>query len=99
MKRWLEKPSREKGINILLQPSADCGGTTTEARSFLSWMDILLKGTCVLIPPGVVHRAVGKMTVLIVVFPKFDPNDEVLSQLTKGTHGEADASAAFFAED
>jgi len=36
------------------------------------------KGTCILIPPGVVHRAVGRMTVLIVVLPKFDPTDEVL---------------------
>ncbi len=35
-------------------------------------------GTCVLIPPGVVHRAVGRMTVLIVVFPKFDSTDEVI---------------------
>ena len=35
-------------------------------------------GTCVFIPPGVRHRAVGKMTVLIVVFPKFDPKDEVV---------------------
>ena len=35
-------------------------------------------GKCILIPPGVVHRAVGKMTVLIVVSPKFDPDDEVL---------------------
>ena len=34
-------------------------------------------GTCVLIPPGVVHRAVGRMTVLIVVFPKFDAADEI----------------------
>ena len=33
-------------------------------------------GTCILIPPGVQHRAVGRMTVLIVVLPKFDPNDE-----------------------
>ena len=37
-------------------------------------------GTCVLIPPGVVHRAVGRMTVLIVVFPKFDPTDEVIAE-------------------
>lgn len=36
------------------------------------------KGTCILIPPGVVHRAVGKMTVLIIVVPKFDPEDEVI---------------------
>lgn len=35
-------------------------------------------GTCVLIPPGVVHRAVGRMTILNIVFPKFDPADEVL---------------------
>jgi mannose-6-phosphate isomerase-like protein (cupin superfamily) len=33
-------------------------------------------GTCVLIPPGVRHRAVGRMTVLIFVLPKFDPADE-----------------------
>jgi len=35
-------------------------------------------GTCILIPPGVRHRAVGRMTVLIFVLPKFDPADEVL---------------------
>ena len=35
-------------------------------------------GTCIFIPPGVRHRAVGPMTVLIVVFPKFDPHDEVI---------------------
>ena len=35
-------------------------------------------GMCILIRPGVRHRAVGRMTVLIVVFPKFDPDDEVL---------------------
>jgi mannose-6-phosphate isomerase-like protein (cupin superfamily) len=35
-------------------------------------------GFCVLIPPGVVHRAIGRMTVLIFVIPKFDPADEVL---------------------
>ncbi|MEM9701086.1 MAG: cupin domain-containing protein [Planctomycetota bacterium] len=28
------------------------------------------------IPPGVVHRAVGEMQVLIVCSPKFDPADE-----------------------
>ncbi len=36
------------------------------------------QGACILIPPGVVHRAVGPMTVLIMVVPKFDPEDEVL---------------------
>ena len=35
-------------------------------------------GVCVVIPPGVRHRAVGHMTVLIVVLPKFDPSDEIL---------------------
>lgn len=33
-------------------------------------------GMCVLIRPGVRHRAIGQMRVLIVVFPKFDPQDE-----------------------
>ena len=35
-------------------------------------------GQCIMIPPGTRHRAVGKMKVLIVVFPKFDPADEWL---------------------
>ncbi len=35
-------------------------------------------GTCVMIPPGVRHRAVGTMRVLILVMPKFDPADENL---------------------
>ena len=33
-------------------------------------------GMCILIPPGVRHRAVGKMKVLIFVMPKFDSSDE-----------------------
>lgn len=33
-------------------------------------------GMSVLIRPGVRHRAIGRMKVLIVVFPKFDPQDE-----------------------
>ncbi len=33
-------------------------------------------GLCILIPPGVRHRAIGKMQVLIVSVPKFDPTDE-----------------------
>jgi len=33
-------------------------------------------GVSVLIPPGVRHRAVGRMTVLIFCQPKFDPDDE-----------------------
>lgn len=31
---------------------------------------------CILIPPGVRHRAIGKMRVVIYVLPKFDPEDE-----------------------
>jgi quercetin dioxygenase-like cupin family protein len=30
----------------------------------------------IVIPPGVRHRALGRMTVLIVVLPEFDPQDE-----------------------
>lgn len=33
-------------------------------------------GMCVMIRPGTRHRAVGRMKVLIVVLPKFDPDDE-----------------------
>ena len=33
-------------------------------------------GMSIVIPPGIRHRAVGKMRVLIVVFPAFDPLDE-----------------------
>jgi mannose-6-phosphate isomerase-like protein (cupin superfamily) len=33
-------------------------------------------GLCILIPPGVRHRGIGRMQVLIVSVPKFDPADE-----------------------
>lgn len=33
-------------------------------------------GVCLVIRPGTRHRAVGEMKVLIVVCPKFDPEDE-----------------------
>ncbi len=33
-------------------------------------------GSAVLIPPGVRHRAVGEMEVIIFCTPKFDPDDE-----------------------
>ena len=33
-------------------------------------------GICIVIPPGVRHRAIGKMKVLIFVLPKFDVADE-----------------------
>jgi mannose-6-phosphate isomerase-like protein (cupin superfamily) len=35
-------------------------------------------GLCIQIPPGVRHRAIGKMKVLIIATPKFDPTDEWL---------------------
>jgi mannose-6-phosphate isomerase-like protein (cupin superfamily) len=33
-------------------------------------------GTCIMIRPGTRHRAIGRMKVLIVVYPKVDPSDE-----------------------
>lgn len=33
-------------------------------------------GTAILIPPGVRHRAIGKMKIINIVVPKFDPADE-----------------------
>jgi mannose-6-phosphate isomerase-like protein (cupin superfamily) len=36
----------------------------------------LRPGVAVVIRPGVRHRALGQMTVLIFVWPKFDPADE-----------------------
>lgn len=55
----------------------ECG---PDARFQLDDDTIELKpGRCILIPPGVRHRAIGRMKVLIVVFPKFDPADEWLS--------------------
>jgi mannose-6-phosphate isomerase-like protein (cupin superfamily) len=33
-------------------------------------------GMCVVIPPGVRHRAIGPMRILNIVLPKFDPADE-----------------------
>jgi len=33
-------------------------------------------GMCLVIRPGCRHRAVGKMTVLVICLPKFDPADE-----------------------
>jgi mannose-6-phosphate isomerase-like protein (cupin superfamily) len=33
-------------------------------------------GMCILIRPGTRHRAIGRMTVLNIVLPKFDPADE-----------------------
>jgi mannose-6-phosphate isomerase-like protein (cupin superfamily) len=35
-------------------------------------------GMCILIVPGIRHRAIGKMRVIIVAVPRFDPADEWL---------------------
>src|SRR3954465_1322548 len=54
----------------------ECG---PDARMQLDDEIIPLKpGRCVVIPPGVRHRAIGAMKVLIFVVPKFDPEDEFL---------------------
>ena len=51
----------------------------TDARMELDGQVIAVKpGHCILIPPGVRHRAIGRMKVLIVAMPKFDPADEWL---------------------
>lgn len=39
-------------------------------------------GMCVVIRPLVRHRAVGRMTLLNIVFPKFDPADEWFDEPT-----------------
>ena len=36
----------------------------------------LRPGMCIMIPPGIRHRAVGKMKIINFVVPKFDPADE-----------------------
>ncbi|WP_153558665.1 cupin domain-containing protein [Roseimaritima sediminicola] len=42
------------------------------------------QGMAILIPPGVPHRAVGQMEVVIFCTPKFDPADEFLGGPTPG---------------
>lgn len=52
----------------------ECG---PEAQLELDGQRIAISaGQAVLIRPGVRHRAIGQMEVLVVVFPKFDPADE-----------------------
>ena len=47
----------------------------------------LKPGRCIIIPPGVRHRAIGPMKVLIFVLPKFDPEDEILEGDEPRRHG------------
>ena len=52
----------------------ECGA---DARMEIDDESIALRpGMCILIRPGTRHRAMGRMKVLIVVLPKFDPRDE-----------------------
>ncbi len=37
--------------------------------------------TAIAIPPGVVHRAIGRIRTLIICHPEFDPLDEVLTEI------------------
>jgi len=49
----------------------------TDAEMELNGERIPLKpGMCILIPPGVRHRAIGVMKIINIVTPKFDPADE-----------------------
>jgi mannose-6-phosphate isomerase-like protein (cupin superfamily) len=49
----------------------------TDAHMQLDDDIVALKpGVLILIRPGTRHRAIGKMTVLIIALPKFDPDDE-----------------------
>lgn len=51
--------------------------TASDARMELDGQQIAVQpGMCILIRPGTRHRAVGRMTVMIVCSPKFDPADE-----------------------
>jgi mannose-6-phosphate isomerase-like protein (cupin superfamily) len=52
----------------------ECGG---DARMELDGEQVpIARGMCILIRPGVRHRAIGPMQVLVIVQPKFDPADE-----------------------
>jgi mannose-6-phosphate isomerase-like protein (cupin superfamily) len=52
----------------------ECG---TDAKMQLDQEIIPVRaGMCIVIRPGVRHRAIGRMKVLNIVTPKFDPDDE-----------------------
>lgn len=52
----------------------ECG---VDARMELDGEEIPVRPLqAIVIPPGVRHRAVGRMRVLIIVLPEFDPADE-----------------------
>ncbi len=48
-----------------------------DAKMFLDGEEVPIRaGMAILIPPGVRHRAIGRMTILNIVVPKFNPADE-----------------------
>ena len=52
----------------------ECGA---DARMELDGEEVSVRPLqAIVIPPGVRHRAVGRMRVLIIVLPEFDPADE-----------------------
>jgi mannose-6-phosphate isomerase-like protein (cupin superfamily) len=52
----------------------ECGG---DAKMELDGELVAIgPGHAILIRPGVRHRGIGKMKVLVIVYPKFDPADE-----------------------
>ena len=44
------------------------------------------RGMAIVIPPGVKHRALGRMKVLIIVLPEFDPQDEWVDDDVRATN-------------
>ena len=47
------------------------------------------QGMAIVIPPGVKHRALGRMKVLIVVVSEFDPQDEWVDDDVRATNAGA----------
>lgn len=60
-------------IYVILQCDADAAIELDGVQTPISPL------AAIAIPPGVVHRAIGKMRALIVCHPEFDPADEVLA--------------------
>jgi mannose-6-phosphate isomerase-like protein (cupin superfamily) len=67
-RRHYHKTLTETYVFLECQPDAkmELDGEIIPVRQYQS----------IVIPPGVRHRAIGKMKVLIVVLPEFDPQDE-----------------------
>ena len=69
-------------FGVLLPTGRSCEDSWIIASSLipltrrLRFLVAVRPGMAIVIRPGVRHRAVGRMTVLIFVLPKFDPADE-----------------------